>query len=221
MWRPGAARSVSAVLELRIHGRGGQGVPTAAELLARAALDEGRHAQALPGLRSTREGAEVVWFCRIADGPIHASGPVAAPHAVIVLDPTLLPRADVLGGLRASGAVLVNTGHAPRAPGLPELDGSAQVNVYAVPATAIARRHLDPLPNVAMLGALAAATRVIGLQALARAIRGRFAAQLGERNVAAATQAHALIRERLEATLPLRGLRSDQGDGVRSPWSRA
>ena len=89
------------MFEVRIHGRGGQGVVTAAELLSIAAFDEGRHAQAFPSFGSERTGAPVVAFCRIDDGEIRLREPIAEPDALIVQDPTLLHQVDVFGGLGA------------------------------------------------------------------------------------------------------------------------
>jgi len=91
------------VFEIRIHGRGGQGVVTAAELLSVAAFDEGRHAQAFPSFGSERTGAPVVSFCRIDERPIRVREPIAAPDALIVVDPTLLHQVDVFGGLKSGG----------------------------------------------------------------------------------------------------------------------
>jgi pyruvate ferredoxin oxidoreductase gamma subunit len=96
------------VLEIRVHGRGGQGVVTAAELLSVAAFDQGRDALAFPSFGSERTGAPVVSFCRIDERPIRVREPVAAPDALIVIDPTLLHQVDVFGGLKADGFVVVN-----------------------------------------------------------------------------------------------------------------
>ncbi len=89
------------MFEVRIHGRGGQGVVTAAEMLSLAAFDEGRYAQAFPSFGSERMGAPVVSFCRIDDHEIRTREPVMEPDALIVQDPTLLHQVDVFGGLQA------------------------------------------------------------------------------------------------------------------------
>jgi pyruvate ferredoxin oxidoreductase gamma subunit len=96
------------VFEVRIHGRGGQGVVTAAELLSVAAFDEGRHAQAFPSFGSERTGAPVVSFCRISDAPIRTREPVAEPDALIVQDPTLLHQVDLFAGLGPGAYALIN-----------------------------------------------------------------------------------------------------------------
>src|SRR6476469_4943012 len=98
-----------SVFEVRIHGRGGQGVVTAAELLSIAAFDEGRHAQAFPSFGSERTGAPVVAFCRIADREIRTREPIAEPDALIVQDPTLLHQVDVFGGVGADAYILINS----------------------------------------------------------------------------------------------------------------
>lgn len=95
----------NAVFEARIHGRGGQGVVTAAEVLSVAAFLEGRHAQAFPSFGSERSGAPVVSFCRIADGEIRLREPIMEPDAVIVQDPTLLHQVEVFAGLKMAGYV--------------------------------------------------------------------------------------------------------------------
>ncbi len=91
---------------IRIHGRGGQGTVTAAELLSVAAFDEGKHAQAFPTFGSERTGAPVASFCRIDDRPIRLREPVTDPDAVLVQDPTLLHQVDLFAGLTTPGWVL-------------------------------------------------------------------------------------------------------------------
>ena len=97
------------MFEVRIHGRGGQGVVTATEMLSIAAFEEGRHAQAFPSFGSERTGAPVVAFCRIADKEIRSREPVMKPDALIIQDPTLLRQIDVFAGLKTNGFVLINT----------------------------------------------------------------------------------------------------------------
>ena len=131
---------------MRIHGRGGQGVVTAAELLSVAAFVEGRHAQAFPSFGSERTGAPVVAFCRIADRAIRTREPVAEPDALIVQDPTLLHQVDVFGGLRP-GRLRADQ-HARAASselGLGELAGrSSAERLLTVPASELAREQHRP-----------------------------------------------------------------------------
>ena len=97
------------MFEVRIHGRGGQGVVTAAEMLSIAAFEEGRHAQAFPSFGSERTGAPVVAFCRIADQEIRLREPIMYPDALIIQDPTLLFSVDVFAGLKSDGYIIINT----------------------------------------------------------------------------------------------------------------
>ena len=175
---------------VRIHGRGGQGVVTAAELLSLAAFLEGRHAQAFPSFGSERTGAPVVSFCRIDDRPIRVREPIVAPDALIIQDPTLLHQVDVFGGMQAGGSVVINTGHAVGELGLADLD----FNLLAVPASELAREHVGrPLPNAALLGGFAALCGVVSLVSVTTAIRERFPRKVAEGNAAAAAAAHALV----------------------------
>jgi pyruvate ferredoxin oxidoreductase gamma subunit len=177
---------------VRIHGRGGQGAVTAAEMLSVAAFDEGRHAQAFPTFGSERTGAPVVSFCRIDDRAIRLREPITEPDAVIVQDPTLLHQVNLFAGLRPQGYLLVNTSHALDAIGLEDLVAALpRGHVVAVPATDLAREHLGrPLPNAALLGGFAALTGEVSLTAVTGAIRARFAGAVGEGNARAAEAAH-------------------------------
>jgi pyruvate ferredoxin oxidoreductase gamma subunit len=191
------------LFEIRIHGRGGQGVVTAAEMLSIAAFEEGRHAHAFPTFGSERTGAPVVSFCRIADHPIRAREPIAHPDALIIQDPTLLHQVDVFGGLGHDGYVLVNTERTFDELGIGEfVSRFRHERLLTVPATQLARRHLGrPLPNAVLIGGFAALTGVLTLDAVAKAIRVKFPGPVGERNVAAATAASDYVRgeERAEA----------------------
>jgi pyruvate ferredoxin oxidoreductase gamma subunit len=190
------------VFQVRIHGRGGQGVVTAAELLSVAAFNEGRYAQAFPVFGSERTGAPVMAFCRIDDAPIRLREPVADPDALIVQDATLLHVMDVFAGLRPGGYALVNSirtwtelGRAEVADGLPV--GHARI----IPATGIALAHVGrPLPNAALLGAFAAMTGLLSLGSVEAAIGERFPARVAEANAAAAAEAYAAIVDQGEVS---------------------
>src|SRR5690348_12039672 len=147
----------SSMFEIRIHGRGGQGVVTSAELLALAAFREGRHAQAFPSFGSERTGAPVVAFCRIDEAEIRLREPISKPDALIVQDPTLLHQVDVFGGLAPRGRVLINSVRDAAELGLADLvERIGPDRLMTVPATDIAREHLGrPLPNAVLLGAYA------------------------------------------------------------------
>jgi pyruvate ferredoxin oxidoreductase gamma subunit len=182
------------MFQVRIHGRGGQGVVTAAELMSLAAFAEGRHAQAFPTFGSERTGAPVTSFCRIDDREIRTREPIAEPDAVVVQDPTLLHQVDVFGGLGADGYIVINTARSFDELTLGEFVARFRSErLLAVPATELAREHLGrPLPNVPLLGAFAALTGVVTLDSVAAAIRDRFSGAVGEGNVAAAQAAYEL-----------------------------
>ncbi len=168
---------------------------TAAELLSVAAFDAGLHAQAFPSFGSERTGAPVVSFCRLDDKEIRTREPVMAPDALIIQDVTLVHQVDVFSGLGEDGYVLINSSRSFAELGLEELfAGRRAERLRTCAATELAREHLGrPLPNAALLGAFAALTGRISLEALGRAIRERFAGDVGERNVAAAAAAFAAI----------------------------
>jgi pyruvate ferredoxin oxidoreductase gamma subunit len=191
------------VFQVRIHGRGGQGAVTAAEMLSDAAFIEGRHAQAFPSFGSERTGAPIVSFCRIDEAPIRSREPIARPDGLIILDPTLLHQVDVFGGLSADGCVLINSAKEPDALGLADLaDRVRPERLLTVPATEIAREHLGrPLPNAILLGAFAAFAGVISLDSVVAAIRRRFDGPIGDRNAAGATAAHDYVRARIEVPI--------------------
>ena len=185
------------MVDVRIHGRGGQGVVTTAEVLALACFIEGRHAQALPSFGSERTGAPVVAFCPIADTPIRLREPIMAPDALIIQDPTLLHQVDVFSGLSASGYILINTAKTFADLGLLEFArGFRPERLLTVPATELALGHVGrPLPNAALLGAFAALGGVISLDAVLSAIRARFSGKVAQGNAAAAAEAHRIVLE--------------------------
>jgi len=187
------------MFEVRIHGRGGQGVVTAAELLSLAAFGEGRYAQAFPSFGSERMGAPVVSFCRIDDHEIRVREPVMEPDALIVADPTLLHQVDVFGGLRPDGYILINTKRTFDELGMGEfVTAFAHERLLTVPAAELAREHTGrALANAALLGGFAALSGLVSLDAVARAISERFAGSVGEGNVAAARAAHAWVTDEL------------------------
>ncbi|MCW5663275.1 MAG: 2-oxoacid:acceptor oxidoreductase family protein [Piscinibacter sp.] len=179
------------MFQVRIHGRGGQGVVTGAEMLSIAAFAQGRHAQAFPSFGSERTGAPVVAFCRIAEREIRLREPVMAPDAVIIQDPTLLHQVDLFQGLGADGYVLVNSRRNADELGIGELrQRLRRERLLNVPASEIAKQHLGrPLPNAALLGGFAAMSGLIALEAVVHAIRDKFSGPVAEGNIAAAREA--------------------------------
>lgn len=188
------------MFQVRIHGRGGQGVVTAAEMLSIAAFEEGRHAQAFPSFGSERTGAPVVAFCRIADAEIRLREPIMEPDALIIQDPTLLHQVDVFAGLKPDGYILINTNRSFEDLGLGDfVRGRQQARLRTVPATELALKHVGrPVPNVPLLGGFAAASGLIRLESVIMAINDKFSGKVAAGNIAAATEAFDLVRLGME-----------------------
>ncbi len=184
------------MFELRIHGRGGQGVVTAAEMMSVAAFAEGRHAQAFPSFGSERTGAPVVSFCRINDKEIRLREPIMEPDAIIIQDPTLLHQVDVFAGLKQNGYVLLNTNRSFEALGLGDfVAGRKAERLRTLPATEIGLKHVGrPIPNVPLLAGFAALSGLIRLESVITAIGEKFSGKVAEGNIAAATEAYNLIK---------------------------
>jgi pyruvate ferredoxin oxidoreductase gamma subunit len=176
------------MVQVRIHGRGGQGVVTAAELLSMAAFADGKHAQAFPSFGSERMGAPVMAFCRIDEQSIRTREAVTNPNVVIVQDPTLLHQVQLFAGLSPGGYVLINSTFSFDELGIGELLKSIPTDhVCVVPASDIGVKYMRrPIANTPLLGAFAAITRVIELASVQSAIRQKFSGALGEANTAAA-----------------------------------
>jgi pyruvate ferredoxin oxidoreductase gamma subunit len=191
------------MFQVRIHGRGGQGVVTAAELLSVAAFREGRHAQAFPSFGSERTGAPVVSFCRIDDQPIRLREPIMAPDALIIQDPTLLHQVDVFSGLVPDGYILINTTRSLDELGLSEFLGRfRRERIRTVAATELALKHIGrPVPNAALLAGFAAVTGRISLDSVNAAIRDRFPPKVATANVAAATEAYDSVMKEMQGAI--------------------
>jgi pyruvate ferredoxin oxidoreductase gamma subunit len=187
------------MFQVRIHGRGGQGVVTSAELLSVAAFDEGRHSQAFPSFGSERMGAPVMAFCRIDDKPIRLREPVMEPDALIIQDSTLLHQVDVFAGFKRDGYILINTSKSFEALGLAEfVKDCRQDRLCAVPATDLSVKHLGrPMPNVPLLGGFAAVSGRIKLESVIMAINDRFSGKVAAANIAAATEAYQIVKSRM------------------------
>jgi pyruvate ferredoxin oxidoreductase gamma subunit len=190
------------MFQVRIHGRGGQGVVTGAEMLSIAAFLGGKHAQAVPSFGSERTGAPVVAFCRIDDREIRLREPVMQPDALLIQDPTLLHQLGVFQGVGEDGYILINTNRSFEDLGLGEfVKGFRSERLCTVPATELALKHVGrPVPNVPLLGGFAAISGVISLDAVIAAIRTKFSGKVCDGNIAAATAAyHTVAREMEEA----------------------
>ena len=189
------------MFEVRIHGRGGQGVVTAAEMLSIAAFEEGRHAQAFPSFGSERTGAPVVSFCRISDREIRLREPIMKPDALIIQDPTLLHQVDVFAGLKKDGFILINTKSTFEDLGLSDFvrDWPAD-RLCTLAATDLGLKHVGrPMPNVPLLAGFAALSGAIQLESVFKAINAKFSGKVASGNIAGATEAFELVRDRIES----------------------
>jgi len=167
------------VIEIRIHGRGGQGNVVAAYLLATAAINEGRFAQAFPNFGAERRGAPVTAFVRIAERPILQRSQVRQPGFLIIQDQALLHVPDVSAGLLPGSGVLVNSARSAD-----ELGEQLGRDVVVMPATALAQEYLGrPVPNTALLAGFLGLTGLLPLQSLIDALGHRFKGEVLERNV--------------------------------------
>lgn len=177
------------MLEIRFHGRGGQGAVTSAELVALAAIEEGKVAQSIPAFGPERRGAPVLAFARLSEAePIRVRTPVTRPDVVVVLDPGLLQVIDVTEGLKEGGRLVINSAKTPE-----ELRAEFDLKSYPmalVDANTIARQELGiPITNTTMVGALVRATGAVSLESLEGPFRERFG-RLAEKNLAAMRRAY-------------------------------
>jgi pyruvate ferredoxin oxidoreductase gamma subunit len=193
----------TAMIQARIHGRGGQGAVTAADLMAIAAFHAGRYSLSFPSFGSERMGAPVTAFVRIDDREIELREPILNPDLLIVLDPTLFHAVDVLAGLHPDGYVLVNSRKSMSALGLGDAAERLPVgHVVTIPATDLALKHVKlPKPNTVLVAAAAAMrTDLFDEPALARAIMEVFPGRVGELNLAAAREALEIMSSALQSS---------------------
>jgi len=165
------------MIEIRFHGRGGQGAVTAARLLAEAAFLEGKYSQAFPSFGAERRGAPILAFTRINNKPIRIRTQVYEPNHVVVLDPTLIEAVNVASGLKRGGVVVINSREPHKFTG---------AKVASIDATSIAIENLGvPITNTVMLGALVKMTKIVSLDSIVKAVQNTFKGKLAEKNVAA------------------------------------
>ena len=183
------------MFQVRIHGRGGQGVVSGAELLSVAGFLEGRYAQALPSFGSERMGAPVMAFCRLDDKEIRLREPVLEPDALIIQDATLLHQVDLFTGLHEDGYILLNSTRGFDELGLAEFTRDFRpARLCTVAATEIAIKHVGrAVPNVPLLGGFAAISGQVRLESVVAAVREKFPHAIAEKNVAAATEAFEIV----------------------------
>ena len=189
-WRVG---ELKRILEVRWHGRGGQGAWTASELLARAAIYEGKYIQSFPEFGPERMGAPVAAFTRISTEPIQIHCAVYNPDVVAVLDPTLLKTVPVTRGLNEEGTIIINSKENPA--DTRKMLNTDKGKIWTVPATEIAMRILGrPITNTAMLGAVARITGAVKLESIEKVVEERFRRDIAEKNVAVVKEAYKEVK---------------------------
>ena len=184
---------MAKLIEIRFHGRGGQGAKTAAQLLAETALGGGMYIQAFPEYGPERSGAPMRAYTRISDEPINLHCGVTSPEVVVVIDPTIMDTVDVAEGLGDEGILIVNTEEKPEA--IRKKTNFKKGKVFTVKATRISLEILGkPMPNTPMLGALIKATGIIGIKDLEEKLKKKFLKKIGEKavqgNIEAIKRAH-------------------------------
>ncbi len=175
------------MIEIRFHGRGGQGVVTAADLLAMSAFYDKKFCQAFPAFGVERRGAPVLAFVRIDDKPVRRRNQIARPDYVVVQDSTLLDVIDVSQGLKQGGTIIVNTSKAAS-----EIKLDSDSTVYTVDGTKIALEVLGrPIVNTVMLGIFSGITGEVSIGGVKKAVEKRFSGKLQEKNMKAVEIAYA------------------------------
>jgi 2-oxoacid:acceptor oxidoreductase gamma subunit (pyruvate/2-ketoisovalerate family) len=187
-------RMLKKLLEVRWHGRGGQGAWTASELFARAAIAEGKYIQSFPEFGPERMGAPVTAFTRISTEPIRLHCAVYNPDVVAVLDPTLLKTVKVADGLSEEGGnIIVNSKETPS--NVRKALNTDRGKVWTVPASEISMKILGmPITNTAMLGAVARVTGAVNLETVEKMIRERFRPDVAEKNFAVVKEAYQEVK---------------------------
>ena len=180
------------MIEIRIHGRGGQGNVAAAELLSIAAFQDGKFAQAFPSFGAERIGAPVQAFVRIDDRKIRTREDVRTPDYLIVQDEFLIDTVPVLDGLKPDGLIVINSDRKPE-----DLNIKTTASIETIAATDIALEIIGrPIPNAVMIGAFCSVTGLVSLDAVQAAIMGKFPGRVGENNVAALERAVEIMQKR-------------------------
>jgi pyruvate ferredoxin oxidoreductase gamma subunit len=169
------------MIEIRIHGKGGQGAVTAAEVLAIAAFHDGKFSQAFPSFGPERSGAPVEAYCRIYDKFINLRTHIYEPDYLLVLDSSLIKAIDVTKGLKKNGVIVINSAEKIK----------SKFSSFNINATKIALEVLGkPIVNTAMLGAFAKATKLITMKSLKKALKEKFSGDLLEKNIHAVRKAY-------------------------------
>jgi 2-oxoacid:acceptor oxidoreductase gamma subunit (pyruvate/2-ketoisovalerate family) len=178
------------VIEIRFHGRGGQGAAVASSIVADAIFTEGRNVQSFPMFGVERRGAPVAAFIRVDDKPIRVKCEIEDPQYVLVMDPTLVEAVDVTAGVQADGVIIVNSPHEPEKLALGE-----GFQIYTFDGTTLAVEYglgtrTAPIVNTTMLGVFAKITGLVGVEALEASIKKYFPRDREEKNAKAARAAY-------------------------------
>ncbi len=185
------------MIEVRIHGRGGQGNVVAAYLLASSAINEGWYAQAFPAFGAERRGAPVIAFVRLSHEPIRRRCQVAAPDFLIIQDEALMHIPDITDGLKDGGGILLNTAKNKQAY-IAEHPVNSGTNLVTLPATQLAQQFLGrPVPNTALLSAFLALTDILDQASLIQSLADRFKGKVLDNNIALIEAAAKTIPDQL------------------------
>lgn len=186
------------IIDIRLHGRGGQGVMTSSYLIAEAALLEDKYVHAFPSFGPERSGAPIAAFARVSDSRFYVKTEIYEPDIVIVQDPTLLGQVDVLSGLKEGGLVIINSDD-PNSEGVINIKKTRSDAQFAtVDATKIAAEEIGiKQTNTAILGALVNLTNssIITLDSIKKAIRARFREEPAKKNVNAVERSFNEVRK--------------------------
>jgi len=185
------------LIEIRLHGRGGQGAVTASRILATAAYEEGQYSQAIPMYGTERRGAPLTAFVRIDNQRVRERMLVHNPDISIVLDPLIAKQQAVVESLKAGGLVLLNTAQAPE-----DVKLGGDFKVATVDATTIALETLGrPITNTAILGAFVKITGAMKLESIEKAIKKYFPGRLGDMNIAAVRRSYEEVKGPIQAVV--------------------
>lgn len=181
------------MIEVRFHGRGGQGAVVASKVLAVAFFHEGFYVQSFPAFGVERRGAPVMAFLRVDQQPIQLRVNIYTPDHIVVLDPTLIGAIDVTSGLKPNGWILINSSHSPE-----DFDQLKKFRIATVDATSIAIRNglgsrTNPIVNTAILGAFSKVTSLVKIDSIALSIREEIPSKKGE-NAQAAREAYQEVK---------------------------
>ena len=183
------------LIEVRFHGRGGQGAVTAADLLAVAGFKDGYYTLSFPMFGAEKRGTPVVSFLRLSDEPIAIRDEVKNPDYVAVMDPSLIEVVNVVAGIKKDGVIVINS--PKKSDELKEKLGIEDIKVYTINATKLAMEVLGrPITNTAIVGALVGATDMVSMRSLEEAIREFFKSEeIAEKNVELVRRAYDYMKE--------------------------